>query len=101
MRDFIIRQSFAYNLVEIISAIVTTENLDFNSFINDTDLLVWIALEQGDVIPNFYISLIDDALSDFSTDLKGKYISAYALAVQTYKQNYEIDLKADSSVYVS
>lgn len=101
MRDLLFRQSFAYNLVEIITAIVTSENLKFSSFINNTDILVWIALEQGDVVPQLYISEIDKALTELSTDFNGKYIEAYALAVQTYNENYEIDKMADSSIYVS
>ena len=42
MRDLVFRQAFAYNLVEIITAIVTSKYLKFNSFINNTDILVWI-----------------------------------------------------------
>lgn len=95
MLEKILRESFSYNLVEVFTSKVTSKILNFNSFINDTDLIVWIALEKGDVVPSMYISQIDEALTDLSTDFAGKYLAAYKLAVQTYNESAAIDLKIE------
>lgn len=42
-----------------------------------------------------YISQIDEALTDLSTDFAGKYLAAYKLAVQTYNESAAIDLKIE------
>lgn len=81
-------RSFAQTLVEIDTAIATNKTIDFKSFINDTDDLTWFAITSGNIVPDLYVKMIDQALSELSIDLKGKYIAAYSSALNLYSREH-------------
>ncbi|WP_024604593.1 MULTISPECIES: hypothetical protein [unclassified Pseudoalteromonas] len=81
-------RSFAQTLVEIDTAIATNKTIDFKSFINDTDDLTWFAITSGNIVPDLYVKMIDQALGELSIDLKGKYIAAYSSALNLYNKEH-------------
>ncbi|TVU70419.1 hypothetical protein FQP81_18355 [Pseudoalteromonas distincta] len=74
-------KSFANTIVEVDIAIVTNSKINFDSFINKIDEVCWLALSKGDVVPELYVNMIDDAFLKLSSDHKGKYRIAYDSAV--------------------
>ena len=85
-----ITRIFAETLVSIDVAIAIKQELKFDFFMNDVDQFCWIALEKGDAVPALYIKLIDQALTDLSFQLKGKYLPAYNTAIEVYKTEWRI-----------
>ena len=79
-----LRQVFARTLVDIEASRVLKLDFDFERFINDRDLLCWLALEQGDIVPDLYVRTIDSALSELSAELSGLYQLAYQKAVDKF-----------------
>jgi hypothetical protein len=88
---------FANNLAEIDTANITNSTFNYINFINDTDQLLLIALENGDVVEDLYIEMINQALHDLSCKYKDKYLTDYRNAVAIFEKNQLCD-RADDFV---
>lgn len=81
-----LREVFARTVVDIDSARILKSSFDFVEFINESDLLCWLALERGDVVPGIYIRTIDEALTGLSAELSGMYQKAYQGAAAKFQE---------------
>jgi hypothetical protein len=88
-------KAFANNLAEIDTATITTSTFNYVSFINDIDQLLCIALENGDVVEELYIKMINQALNVLSSKYKDKYLTDYRNAVAIFEKNQLCDRAAD------
>ena len=88
-------KAFANNLAEIDTAIVTKCSFTYVDFVNDIDQLLWTALNEGNVVPELYIEMINQALTDLSSEYKDKYLNDYAAAVDIFEKNSACDIAAD------
>tara|TARA_B110001454_G_scaffold166509_1_gene156375 strand:- start:902 stop:1180 length:279 start_codon:yes stop_codon:yes gene_type:complete len=82
----LIINEFSKTLSKINTAITTNKNIDFDSFIHNVDGLFSLVLTQGDIVPMFYIEMINNSFCILSTSYKNKYIQAHKKAVQEFKQ---------------
>lgn len=84
------RTIFAETLASIDVAIVTKQKIDFDTFINESDRLCWLAMSEGDVVPSLYVNMIDRAFGDLENSYKGKYIQAYNSAVAYFQHDQDV-----------
>lgn len=88
-------KAFANSVAEIDTARITKSTFTYNDFVNNIDQLLWIALDKGDVVPDIYVRIIDQALNDLSCKYKGKYLTNYLCAVSLFEKNKECDKASD------
>ncbi len=75
--------AFAESLVNIDYYIVSKARFDFDLYIDDVDSVLDFALSFGDVVPEFMVSVIDNALTELGCNA-GLYKRRYLSAVDYY-----------------
>jgi hypothetical protein len=88
-------KAFANTIAELDAAIITKTEIDFYTFINEFDQVFWLATSEGDVVPAFYISMINQAFGDLSCNYKDKYLNAYHSAIQRFREEKTADEAID------
>ena len=71
-----VNKAFAKSIAEIDFIRITKRSFDFDVFIRDKESLLSLVIENGTIIPIEYIDIVDSALSELNSELKGEFLLA-------------------------